>query len=157
MLTEIEQNYLRIRRRFFNPPPLPPAPVEPPTPPPPPAEFTRDQALLLAILERAPHSGKHLMPIERVIRAVCGYYGVKRRDLVSESRLAYIVHPRQITMHLCRRLTGRSLPEIGRRLGNRDHTTVLHGDRKIAALRLTDAVLDAELRELEAALSADGG
>ena len=84
--------------------------------------------------------------IKPVIGTVTKYYGVSLCDLVSRRRGA-LVRPRQAAMYLARTLTECSLPAIGRLL-NRDHSTILHGCRKIAALRLQDAKLDAEIREL---------
>jgi len=63
---------------------------------------------------------------------VCECYGIDRIDMLSPRRTADIVAPRQIAMYLAKKLTLRSLPEIGKRFGGRDHTTVLHAVRKIA-------------------------
>jgi hypothetical protein len=72
--------------------------------------------------------------IEEIQIAVAKHYGVKRLDILSDRRTANVVRPRQMAMYLCKELTMRSLPEIGRRFGGRDHTTVLHAVRKIAHL-----------------------
>jgi hypothetical protein len=85
--------------------------------------------------------------IKPVIRAVAKYYGVSVADLISRRRSLAVTRPRQTAMFLVRTLTDRSLPAIGRVL-HRDHGTVLHGCRKIAALRVEDPKLDAEIREL---------
>lgn len=69
--------------------------------------------------------------INDIKRAACRYFGVSAVDLDSARRTLKVVHPRQVAMYLARTLTGKSLPEIGRRFGGRDHTTVLHGVRKI--------------------------
>lgn len=87
--------------------------------------------------------------IQEIQREVCRYYRVTRVDLLSERRTMSIVRPRQIAMYLAKTITLRSLPEIGRRFGGRDHTTVLHSVRKITALRMSNESLDAELAELE--------
>lgn len=58
-------------------------------------------------------------------------FGVERMDFLSARRNQQFVVPRQVAMALCKRLTRKSLPEIGRRLGNRDHTTILHGCRRL--------------------------
>lgn len=71
---------------------------------------------------------------DRVIAATAKYYSVTRSDLASQRRTANVVMPRQVAMYLCRELTGRSLPFIGSRLGGRDHTTILHGVRKISEM-----------------------
>jgi hypothetical protein len=82
----------------------------------------------------APSSPK----VEDIQRAVCRRYGVSRADMLSARRTATIVLPRQIAMYLAKTITLRSLPEIGRRFGGRDHTTVLHAVRKIEALTSKD-------------------
>jgi len=65
---------------------------------------------------------------------VARQYNVSRSDLLSSRRTANVVRPRQVAMYLAKTLTLRSLPEIGRRFGGRDHTTVLHAVRKIEGL-----------------------
>jgi len=72
--------------------------------------------------------------IEDIQRIVARHYNVSRSDLLSSRRTANVVRPRQIAMYLAKTLTLRSLPEIGRRFGGRDHTTVLHAVRKIEGL-----------------------
>lgn len=67
-------------------------------------------------------------------RKCCDYYKISLTAIVSQSRIAYIVRARQVAMFLTKELTTKSLPEIGRKFGNRDHTTVLHAVRKIANL-----------------------
>jgi chromosomal replication initiator protein len=85
-----------------------------------------------------------------VVRAeVAGFYRIPLAQLDSRRRLLSTILPRQVAMYLCKTLTNRSLPEIGRRFGGRDHTTILHAVRKIERLRRDDERLDAELRELE--------
>ena len=69
---------------------------------------------------------------------VARQYNVSRSDLLSSRRTANVVRPRQVAMYLAKTLTLRSLPEIGRRFGGRDHTTVLHAVRKIEALVAKD-------------------
>lgn len=69
--------------------------------------------------------------IDDILRVISRHYGVTRGDILSERRNRSIVLPRQVGMYLAKRLTARSLPEIGRRFGGRDHTTVLHAIRKI--------------------------
>jgi chromosomal replication initiator protein len=75
--------------------------------------------------------------IEDIQKLVATRYNVSRSDILSERRTAAVVRPRQIAMYLSKVLTLRSLPEIGRRFGGRDHTTVLHAVRKIEK-QLTD-------------------
>lgn len=69
--------------------------------------------------------------VKEIIAAVSNVFGVSRIDLCSARRTANIVRPRQVAMALSKRLTLRSYSYIGRQLGNRDHTTVLHGCRKM--------------------------
>ena len=86
--------------------------------------------------------------IEDIQRVVARQYNVSRADLLSSRRTANVVRPRQVAMYLAKTLTLRSLPEIGRRFGGRDHTTVLHAVRKIEALSATDNALREELELL---------
>ena len=72
--------------------------------------------------------------IEDIQKLVASHYSVTRADILSSRRTATVVKPRQVAMYLSKALTLRSLPEIGRRFGGRDHTTVLHAVRKIEGL-----------------------
>lgn len=83
--------------------------------------------------------------IEDIQRLVANHYNVSRSDILSSRRTATVVRPRQIAMYLSKTLTLRSLPEIGRRFGGRDHTTVLHAVRKIEGLTERDTILAGEL------------
>jgi chromosomal replication initiator protein len=87
--------------------------------------------------------------IDDILRTVSKHYGVNRGDLLSGRRNRSIVRPRQIGMYLAKQLTSRSLPEIGRRFGNRDHTTVLHAIRKIEQLMNDDNQLREEIELLK--------
>jgi chromosomal replication initiator protein len=87
--------------------------------------------------------------IEDIQRVVARQYNVSRADLLSSRRTANVVRPRQVAMYLAKILTLRSLPEIGRRFGGRDHTTVLHAVRKIEALAGNDAALAEEIEALK--------
>lgn len=87
--------------------------------------------------------------IEDIQRVVARQYNVSRSDLLSSRRTANVVRPRQVAMYLAKSLTLRSLPEIGRRFGGRDHTTVLHAVRKIEGLVGTDAALADEIEVLK--------
>ena len=86
--------------------------------------------------------------VEDIQRVVCQHFNVSREDLVSARRTKVIVHPRQIAMYLSKTLTPRSLPEIGRRFGHRDHTTVLHAVRKVEALIIKDEQVAEDVRVL---------
>src|SRR3954467_6874338 len=87
--------------------------------------------------------------IEDIQRIVARQYNVSRADLLSSRRTANVVRPRQIAMYLAKTLTLRSLPEIGRRFGGRDHTTVLHAVRKIENLVGNDNALAEEIELLK--------
>jgi chromosomal replication initiator protein len=87
--------------------------------------------------------------IEDIQRIVARHYNVSRQELVSNRRTRVIVKPRQIAMYLAKTLTPRSFPEIGRRFGGRDHTTVLHAVRKIEDLVSGDSKLSHEIELLK--------
>lgn len=86
--------------------------------------------------------------VEDIIRAVCHEFGVSKIDLIGCRRNREIVRPRQVAMYLAKKVTGRSLPEIGRRMGGRDHTTALAAIRRIEELVKTDAALAAKVTNL---------
>jgi chromosomal replication initiator protein len=87
--------------------------------------------------------------IEDIQRIVARQYNVSRADLLSSRRTANVVRPRQVAMYLAKVLTLRSLPEIGRRFGGRDHTTVLHAVRKIENLAGNDSTFAEEIEALK--------
>ncbi len=87
--------------------------------------------------------------IEDIQKLVATHFNVSRADILSSRRTANVVRPRQIAMYLSKALTLRSLPEIGRRFGGRDHTTVLHAVRKIDGLAGKDAALSEEIELLK--------
>jgi chromosomal replication initiator protein len=91
--------------------------------------------------------------IEEIQRKTAEFYKLDLRDLHSKERSRRVARPRQVAMYLSRELTMRSLPEIGRRFGDRDHTTVLHACRRIEELCSTDAVLKQEVDFLKQVLS----
>jgi chromosomal replication initiator protein len=91
--------------------------------------------------------------IEDIQKLVASHYNVTKADILSARRTANVVRPRQIAMYLAKTLTPRSLPEIGRRFGGRDHTTVLHAVRKIEALAGTDGRLSEEIDLLKRLLT----
>ena len=87
--------------------------------------------------------------IEDIQRVVARHYNVSKQELVSNRRTRVIVKPRQIAMYLAKTMTPRSFPEIGRRFGGRDHTTVLHAVRKIEDLIGADTKLGHEVELLK--------
>ncbi|WIY52970.1 chromosomal replication initiator protein DnaA [Devosia sp. YIM 151766] len=87
--------------------------------------------------------------IEDILKAVSRHYKVPRNELLSARRSRDVVRPRQIAMYLAKALTARSLPEIGRRFGGRDHTTVLHSVRKVEQMIKDDVELGQEIELLK--------
>jgi chromosomal replication initiator protein len=83
--------------------------------------------------------------IDDILQIISKHYSVSRPDLLSPRRARSIVRPRQIGMYLAKKLTSRSLPEIGKRFGGRDHSTVLHAVRKIEELLKADEKLAREI------------
>ena len=86
--------------------------------------------------------------IDEIQRKVCEHFRIRQTEMGSARRAREVARPRQIAMYLAKQLTQRSLPEIGRRFGGRDHTTVIHAVRTIEALRVKDAEIDADVRLL---------
>lgn len=102
-----------------------------------------------AVRDLVRESDPKRVKIEDIQRVVARRYNVSRSDLLSSRRTANVVRPRQIAMYLAKLLTLRSLPEIGRRFGGRDHTTVLHAVRKIESLVGNDPALAEEIELLK--------
>jgi chromosomal replication initiator protein len=90
--------------------------------------------------------------VENIQKTVADFYKIKVADMYSKKRPASIARPRQIAMYLAKDMTKKSLPEIGELFGGRDHTTVLHAVRKIAAERSTNPELNQQLHVLEQTL-----
>jgi chromosomal replication initiator protein len=91
--------------------------------------------------------------VEDILRIVSRHFAVSKADILSDRRHRSVVRPRQIGMYLAKQLTSRSLPEIGRRFGNRDHTTVLHAIRKIDKEIGDNPRLKDEIEELKRQLN----
>lgn len=110
-------------------------------------EFTKEALRdLLALQDR-------LVTIDNIQRTVAEYYKLRLADLTSRKRTRSIARPRQVAMALAKELTNHSLPEIGDAFGGRDHTTVLHGCRKIAELRESDTRISEDYRTLSRILT----
>jgi chromosomal replication initiator protein len=92
--------------------------------------------------------------IEEIQRKVSEHYNIRLSDMIGPKRVRAIARPRQMAMYLSKQLTSRSLPEIGRRFGGRDHTTVMHGVKKIEELKGLDNQLAEDLELLRRALEA---
>jgi chromosomal replication initiator protein len=106
-------------------------------------EFVRS---MLKDLPRS-SAARHIR-IEYIQKLVADHYNVSYADILSTRRTARVVRPRQVAMYLAKTYTTRSIPEVGRRFGGRDHTTVLHAVHKIENLRKKDRVLDHQLESL---------
>jgi hypothetical protein len=121
------------------------APKPAPEPRPEPKPEPIKAAPLLAVLDYLPGGP---VRIERIVRIVSEHFGIASADLLSARRTAHLILPRHIIYCLCKQLTLHPLPAIGKRLGGRDHTTVLYGVRKIEGILKEDADLRASFDEL---------
>ena len=95
------------------------------------------------------------LTMDRIQRIVCDEFGLNLNDMVSKRRAQAVARPRQVAMFLCKTLTRKSLPEIGRKFGGRDHTTVLHAVKRINQLRTEDTDFDIRIKQLEHTLKPD--
>ena len=93
-------------------------------------------------------ANRRRITIDEIQRTVCQFYRVDRTEMASKRRARAIVRPRQVAMYLAKVLTPRSYPEIGRKFGGRDHSTVIHAVRLIEELRNRDADMDGDVRTL---------
>ena len=93
-------------------------------------------------------SSDRKLSIEEIQRKVAEHYNIRLSDMIGPKRLRNIARPRQVAMYLSKQMTHRSLPEIGRRFGGRDHTTIMHGVRKIEELMAIDSQLSDDLQLL---------
>ena len=108
------------------------------------AAVTLDLAsLVLRDMQAAPDGSR--IKIDDILKIIGRHFNVGRTDLLSPRRARSVVVPRQIGMYIAKKMTARSLPEIGRRFGGRDHSTVLHAVRKIEGLIKTDDKLAREV------------
>lgn len=105
-------------------------------------EMTRD------VLQDLIRANDRKVTIDEIQRTVADYYNLRLAEMLSQRRARVIARPRQVAMHLSKQLTSRSLPEIGRRFGGRDHTTVMHAVRKIEDLCKSDSQLDEDITRL---------
>jgi chromosomal replication initiator protein len=93
-------------------------------------------------------ANRRRITIDEIQRTVCQFYRIDRSEMGSKRRARAVVRPRQVAMYLAKVLTPRSYPEIGRKFGGRDHSTVIHAVRLIEDLRLRDADMDGDVRSL---------
>ena len=92
--------------------------------------------------------------VEEIQRRVSEHYNIRLSDMIGPKRVRNFARPRQVAMYLAKQLTSRSLPEIGRRFGGRDHTTVMHGVKRIEELRVSDGQIAEDLELLRRTLEA---
>jgi chromosomal replication initiator protein len=93
-------------------------------------------------------ANRRRITIDEIQRTVCQFYRIDRSEMASKRRARAVVRPRQVAMYLAKVLTPRSYPEIGRKFGGRDHSTVIHAVRLIEDLRARDADMDGDVRSL---------
>ncbi|WP_374764822.1 chromosomal replication initiator protein DnaA [Yunchengibacter salinarum] len=105
-------------------------------------DMTRD------VLQDLIRANDRKLTIDEIQRTVAEYYNLRLSELLSTRRARNIARPRQVAMYLAKQLTSRSLPDIGRRFGGRDHTTVMHAVRKVDDLRRDDSQLDEDITRL---------
>lgn len=111
-------------------------------------ELTQD---CLADILRA---SERKITVEEIQRKVSDHYNIRLSDIVGPKRVRSYARPRQVAMYLCKQLTSRSLPEIGRRFGGRDHTTVMHGVKRIEELKQQDGQIAEDIEMLRRTLEA---
>ena len=97
-------------------------------------------------------ASRRRVTIDEIQKRVSDHFKIRQAEMVSARRARAVARPRQIAMYLAKQLTPRSLPEIGRRFGGRDHTTVIHAVKQIEKLRAADSEIDADVRALMRAL-----
>ena len=86
--------------------------------------------------------------VDEIIRKVAAHYNLKINDILSARRARAVARPRQIAMYLAKQLTSKSLPDIGRRFGGRDHTTVIHAVKKVTELKAIDPAIEEDVELL---------
>jgi len=106
------------------------------------------------ILKDVLRAADRRITIEEIQKAVVEYYGLRMADMTSARRQRQVARPRQVAMYLAKMLTPRSLPEIGRRFGGRDHTTVMHAVRQIERLQAEDRQLAEDVEAIKRRLQA---
>lgn len=113
-----------------------------------------DMALTQDCLADVLRASERKITVEEIQRKVSEYYSIRLSDMIGPKRVRTFARPRQVAMYLCKQLTSRSLPEIGRRFGGRDHTTVMHGVRRIEGLKTSDNQVSEDVENLRRALEA---
>lgn len=107
-----------------------------------------DEAFAEEVLAEMFRASRRRITIDEIQRRVSEHYRIRQAEMVSARRAREVARPRQVAMYLAKQLTPRSLPEIGRKFGGRDHTTVIHAIRQIERLRGIDTDIDTDVRTL---------
>lgn len=107
-----------------------------------------DEAFAEEVLAEMFRASRRRITIDEIQRRVSEHYRIRQAEMVSARRAREVARPRQVAMYLAKQLTPRSLPEIGRKFGGRDHTTVIHAIRQIERLRGIDSDIDTDVRTL---------
>lgn len=107
-----------------------------------------DEAFAEDVLAEMFRASRRRITIDEIQRRVSEHYRIRQAEMVSARRAREVARPRQVAMYLAKQLTPRSLPEIGRKFGGRDHTTVIHAIRQIERLRGIDTDIDSDVRTL---------
>jgi chromosomal replication initiator protein len=107
-----------------------------------------DLAFVEEVLANILRANQRRISIDEIQSRVSDHYRIRKAEMTSARRAREVARPRQVAMYLSKQLTPRSLPEIGRRFGGRDHTTVIHAVRQIEKLRAQDPELDSDIRLL---------
>ena len=114
-----------------------------------PIDLTLAKDRLIETIRRA----RTRITIEAIQHAVCAHYRLDKSEMASKRRARAVTRPRQIAMYLAKEMTPRSYPEIGRRFGDRDHSTVIHAVRAVEALRVSDSELDSDILAIRRSLT----
>jgi len=107
-----------------------------------------DVAFVEEVLANVLRANQRRISIDEIQTQVAEHYRIRKAEMTSARRAREVARPRQVAMYLSKQLTPKSLPDIGRRFGGRDHTTVIHAVKQIERLRANDAELDADIRLL---------
>ena len=109
---------------------------------------TIDVAFVEEVLANVLRANQRRISVDEIQTQVAEHYRIRKAEMTSARRAREVARPRQVAMYLSKQLTPKSLPDIGRRFGGRDHTTVIHAVKQIERLRASDAELDADIRLL---------
>ena len=109
---------------------------------------TIDVPFVEEVLANVLRANQRRISVDEIQTQVAEHYRIRKAEMTSARRAREVARPRQVAMYLSKQLTPKSLPDIGRRFGGRDHTTVIHAVKQIERLRASDSELDADIRLL---------